>query len=92
MMCHRTRIKQKCLINNPSVQIRNQNLRSVNNTKFLGVIIDNKLKWLNHITFIKAIIDKIRKFLNKKTLRNLYYTFVYLYLIYCIGIWGNTHD
>ena len=99
MMFHRTRIKQKCLINNPMVQVRNQNLTSVNNTKFLGVIIDNKLKWLDHITFVKnkisksiGIINKIRKFLNKKTLRNLYYTFVYPYLIYCIEFWGNTHD
>ena len=99
MMFHRTQIKQKCLINNPRLQIRNQNITCVNNTKFLGVIIDNKLKWLDHITFIKNkisksiwIINKIRKFLNKKTLRNLYYTFVYPYLIYCIEIWGNTHD
>ena len=99
MMFHRTRIKQKCLINNPMVQVRNQNLTGVNNTKFVGIIIDNKLKWLDHITFVKnkisksiGIINKIRKFLNKKTLRNLYYTFVYPYLIYCIEIWGNTHD
>ena len=98
-MFHRTRIKQKCIINNPRLQIRNQNITSVNNTKILGVIIDNKLKWLDHITFIKniisksiGIINKILKFLNKKTLRNLYYTFVYPYLIYCIEIWGNTHD
>ena len=51
-MFHSTRIKQKCPINNPRLQIRNQNLTSVNNTKCLGVIIDNKLKWLDHITFI----------------------------------------
>ena len=37
-------------------------------------------------------MNKIQKFLNEKTLRNLYYTFVYPYLIYCIEIWGNTHD
>ena len=90
-MFHRTRIKQKCLINNPSVQIQNQNFTSVNNTTFVGVIIDNKLKWLDHITFIKkkisksiGIINNIRRFLNKNTLRNLYYTCVYPYLIlYC---------
>ena len=52
MMFHRTRNKQKCLINNPRLQIRNQNITSVNNTNFLGVIIDNRLKWLDHITLI----------------------------------------
>ena len=98
MMFHRTRIKQKCLINNPRVHIRNH-LASVNNTTFFGVIIDNKLKWLDHITFITnklsksiGIINKTSQFLNKKTLRNLYYTFVYPYLIYCIEIWRNAHD
>ena len=28
----------------------------------------------------------------KILLRNLYYTFIYPYLIYCIEIWGNTND
>ena len=71
-MFHRTKIKEKYFNNNPKVQIRNQNLSSVNNTKFLGVIIDKKLNWVDHITFIKnkisksiGIINKIRKFLDK---------------------------
>ena len=83
MMFHRTIIKEKYINNNPKVQIRNQNLSSVNNTKFLGVIIDKKLNWVDHITFIKnkitksiGIINKIRKFLDKNTLRNLYFTFI----------------
>ena len=99
MMLHRTRIKEKYINNIPKVQIQNQNLSSVNNTKFLGVIIDKKLNWVDHITFIKnkisksiGIINKIRKLLDKNTLRNLYFTFIYPYLIYCIEIWGNTHN
>ena len=27
-------------------------------TKFLGVIIDNKLKWNDHITYVKSKISK----------------------------------
>ena len=90
-MFHRTRIKEKYINSNPNVQIQNQNLSSVNNTKFLGVIIDKKINWVDHITFIKnkisksiGIINKIRKFLDKNTLRNLYFTFIYPYLMYCI--------
>ena len=30
----------------------------VTKTKFLGVIIDNKLKWNNHITYVKSKISK----------------------------------
>ena len=75
------------------------NVTCTKNTKFLGVIIDNKLRWSDHINYIKnkisksiEIINKTRNFLNKNTLRNLYYTFIYPYLIYCIEIWGNTND
>ena len=65
MMFHRTRIKQKCLITNPRLQIRNQNITSENNTQILGVIIDNKLKWLDHVTFIKNKISKSIGIINK---------------------------
>ena len=69
------------------------------NTKNFGVIIDHKLNWSDHILYIKnkisksiGIINKTRNLLDKNTLRNLYYTFIYPYLIYCIEIWGNTND
>ena len=35
---------------------------------------------------------KIRNFLDNHTLRSMYFTFIYPYLIYCVVIWGNTHD
>ena len=64
---------------------------------FLGVIIDNKLKWTDHITYIKkkiskaiGIIHRARTFLDKITLKNLYHSFVFPYLIYCTEIWGNS--
>ena len=48
-MFHRTRIKHntnfKIIINNDIVDYKN-------NTKFLGVIIDNKLNWAAHILYI----------------------------------------
>ena len=89
MMFHRTRIKNKAT--EDRVHLCGNNLISVSNTKFLGVIIDSKLNWSDHITYIKNIISKsigiltkIRRFLNnKKTLRNLYLSFVYPYLTYC---------
>ena len=39
-----------------------------------------------------GIINKTRNLLSKNTLTNLYYTFIYPYLIYCTEIWGNTND
>ena len=95
MIFHRTRIKHKTR----DVTIRGNSLSCTNHTKFLGVIIDNKLNWSEHILYIKkkiaksiGIIHKTRSFLNKHTLRNLYFTFIYPYLIYCVEIWGNTND
>ena len=32
---------------------------------------------------------KARPYLDKKSLANLYHTYIYPYLIYCIEIWGN---
>ena len=94
MMFHRTRIKHKPR----NITICGMNVTYTKNTKFLGVIIDNKFRWSDHINYIKnkiaksiGIILKTRNFLNKNTLRNLYYTFIYPYLIYCIEIWGNTN-
>ena len=94
MMFHRTRIKY----NIRDITINGKNVAYTKNTKFLDVIIDNKLTWSDHSIYIKNKISKsigiIHKTLNlkKNTLRNLYYTFVYPYLIYCVEIWGNTND
>ena len=96
MMFRRTRIKHntnfKIIINNDIVDYKN-------NTKFLGVIIDNKLNWDAHILYIKSkisksigILLKIRKILQNNTMRNMYFTFIYPYLIYCIEVWGNAHQ
>ena len=91
MMFHRTRIKHnthlKIIINNDIVDY-------INNTKFLGVIIDSKLNYAAHILYIKSqisrsivILLKIRKFIQNNTMRNIYFTFICPYLIYCIEVW-----
>jgi len=71
-------------------------IETVNKTKFLGVIIDNKLSWKEHITYICnkiskgiGIVRKVKDLLNKQTLLTLYYTFIYPYLTYCNLVWGR---
>ena len=68
-------------------------IQEVKETKFLGVIIDNKLKWSAHIMYISkkiakgiGILLKSRKVFDNDTLLSLYHTFVYPYLHYCINI------
>ena len=82
-----------------SIKISNQELERVGHTKFLGVIIDDKLNWSYHINSIKkkiakgvGVIYKARRLLNRNTLITLYYSFIYPYLHYGIIAWGNTYD
>ena len=96
MMFHQTRIKHG---NNITMYIKKNPIEHKSSTKFLGIIIDNKLNWSAHITYIKnkiskstGIMSKIRKFMDKQTLRNIYFSFIYPYLIYCIETLGNAHD
>ena len=95
MVFHRERIKCKT----EKIIIRNNEIAAVKSTRFLGVIIDDKLKWKEHLQYIKnkisksiGIIYKIRPYLDKATLKNLYFTYVYPYLIYCVEVWGNACD
>ena len=71
-------------------------IETVNCTKFLGVIVDNKLTWTQHINELCnkvakgiGIIRKVRHILNRKTLVNLYYTFIFPYLSYYNIVWGR---
>ena len=82
------------------LNLSNISLKCVSFTKFLGVLIDEKLSIsTRHISYIKnkilkamGIIIKARKYLNRKSLLNLYHAFVFPYVTYCIEIWGNASD
>ena len=76
--------------------IKNETIKRDHKTKFLGVILDEKLIWVDHILYIKGkiakglgIICKARKLLNAETLHTLYYCFVYPYMNYCIDVLGD---
>ena len=89
MVFHRTKHKNmyiKLCINNVPIQ-------QVDNTKFLGVIIDDDLNWSNNISYINSkiakgigIISRARQLFSKSALINLYYAFIFSYLIYCVEV------
>ena len=61
-----------------SVVMQKNVVECVIKTKFLGVIIDNKLKWNDHITYVKSKISKtigffykMRQYLGRTALVNL---------------------
>ena len=51
MVFHRAKIKTL----GTDVIMQNTSIQCVKSTKFLGVIIDNKLRWNDHITYVKNI-------------------------------------
>ena len=79
-----------------NIMIDGTKIEEVKKTKFLGVIIDNKLSWQDHVASKVSrgmgMIIKARNYLNRKSLLTLYYTFVYPYLTYCNHIWGNIYQ
>ena len=54
MVFHRARRK----IDHKDTILNNYILQQVHFTKFLGIIIDDKLKWANYISYIKNKIAK----------------------------------
>ena len=77
--------------------IDNKSIDQKNNTKFLGVYIDDKLNWKKHIEHISkkisrgiGVICKARRLLNMCSLKTLYYSFIYPYLMYCNHVWAVT--
>ena len=95
MVFHRGKLKT-CQYN---LVINDIQLTEVKSIKYLGLIIDNKLKWIDHISHVKnkisrgiGIIRKAKAFVNKKCLHDLYYSFIYPYFLYCIEVWGNAVD
>ena len=85
--------------NNFSLYIRNNTIKRVNSTKFLGVTIHEHLSWKMHMECIlKQIrinfgrVRKVSSLLNKKALMMLYNSLIKSFFSDCIYSWcfGNT--
>ena len=69
----------------------------MNDIKFLGLIVDEKLTWKNHINVVKSklckslgIMKKVQFKIEERFLLSLYYTLFLPYIDYCLEVWGNT--
>ena len=79
-----------------SVKINNVSIERVECTKFLGVLIDSKLKWKEHISKVKSklsksILFRCSKLLDESALRTLYCSLFLSHLTYCAEVWGTTY-
>ena len=84
---------------NIQVTLRGQPIANVTNTKFLGVIVDEKLNWKDHISFIASKISKsngvlfrIRNNLTREAKNLLYHSLIHPYLTYCNNVYASTYE
>jgi len=73
-------------------------LMQTNESKYLGVFIDAKLKWKAHIYHITSSVArsvgalyKIRQYLSKNLLKILYNALIKLKLSYAITLWASVY-
>ena len=78
-----------------NILLNGQILKEVDHAKYLGVLIDNKIKWNYHIDSIKlklskgiGLLAKIRHFVPSDTRRSLYFSFMNPYIDYNLLNWG----
>ena len=87
--------KEKDLL---KLEINGIQINRVENTKFLGTIIDEKLNWKMHISVVKnklakilSIMYKAKKVLNEQSIFTIYNSLFLPHLFYCSEIWVNTY-
>ena len=81
-----------------NLSINGISINQCNSVKYLGVWIDDKLKWQQHIDHIYTklvkfigIFYKLAHKLPDNCLRMIYYSFVHPHLLYGVEIYANTY-
>ena len=90
LFCGRRKNNSDC-----TIRMMNVSISRVNCTLYLGILIDDKLRWSNHIDNIISkisrsigVVSKINNLLNNNGKILIYYSLIYPYLQYCNLIWG----
>ena len=82
----------------PLLKLGNNTIKSTNNIKFLGVFVDQDLKFNHHVKYISSkisrsigVLYKLSKFLPSEILHMLYMTMIHPYLAYALENYHSTH-
>lgn len=77
----------------------NTYLKQVEQTKFLGLIIDSNIKWTSHIINVENklktmtfALKKLRPLVTEDTAWKVYFAFVHPHIMYMNCIWGSTSN
>ena len=80
----------------PGLRINSQKIPQVHSTKFLGVVIDDRLSWEDHVSYLEnklksslVVIKRIMKYIPKSQYINIYNSLFLSHLTYGISTWGG---
>ena len=88
-------------IGNSDIQIKIENkyIATVNEIKFLGLIIDNKLSWKGHIDHIIPklssacyCIRTVKPYVAHNTLKTIYHSYFHSIMTYGLLFWGSSAE
>ena len=78
------------------IKLSGQVLSRVNSFNYLGIYVDDKLKFNHHVDHLKArlsqfcgITFRLRRNFNAASAKALYYSCVFSLITYCITVWGG---
>lgn len=81
----------------PNLYVNNIKIERATETKYLGLVIDEKLNWNAHITKIKNkirpisfVLHRLKGCINNNALWNIYHSYVLTHINYLAPIWSNT--
>ena len=79
-----------------SLNLENQIIQKVNCAKFLGIFIDDELKWSVHINHVlkrvssgSYALHSVKRFLSRDNMKTLYYSLIQSHLSYGTLLWGS---
>jgi hypothetical protein len=82
-----------------TITIDGKPIKQVNNTKYLGVVLDNQLTWNDQIEQVcrklapkVGLLRRLKYTLSKDLLTTVYKSIVQPHIDYCLAIWGHTTD
>ena len=88
-------VTNRKLAEHPINEIDSKVVRKVDRARYLGILIDDHLKFHNHIELIEnklarlcGISFRLQNYFNRETALNFYYSCVYSVFNYCLTVWG----
>ena len=80
----------------PDCMLNGEVVEAVSVYKYLGLLIDDKLRWEAHITnlckklsSVSGVLSKLKHLLPKSVLLKIYFSLAHSRVNYLIGIWGH---